>query len=51
MTVMGLTWITGVLVFDEARIPFAYLFTIFVALQVLKKSVENNAMADVPDRY
>lgn len=34
MTVMGLTWITGVLVFDEALIPFAYLFTLFVALQV-----------------
>jgi hypothetical protein len=41
---MGLTWITGVLVFDDVLIPFAYLFTIFVALQVLfKKIVKNNS--------
>ena len=31
---MGLTWITGVLVFHEALIPVAYIFTIFVAFEV-----------------
>ena len=34
MSVMGLTWITGVLVFHEALIPVAYIFTIFVAFEV-----------------
>lgn len=32
---MGLTWITGVLFFDSSLIPFAYIFTIFAAFQVL----------------
>ena len=35
-SVMGLTWITGVLVFHEALIPVAYIFTIFVAFEVTK---------------
>ena len=34
MSVMGLTWVTGVLVFHEALIPVAYIFTIFVAFEV-----------------
>ena len=34
VTVMGLTWITGVLVFElPALLPLAYIFTIFVAFQ------------------
>ncbi|XP_064406870.1 adhesion G protein-coupled receptor L3-like isoform X2 [Halichondria panicea] len=34
VTVMGLTWITGVLVFDiPALFPLAYIFTIFVSFQ------------------
>ena len=32
--VMGLTWISGVAVFHEALLPFAYIFTICVAFQV-----------------
>jgi hypothetical protein len=31
---MGLTWITGVLVFHEVLIPVAYIFAIFVAFEV-----------------
>ena len=32
--VMGITWIIGVLVFHEALLFVAYIFTIFVAFQV-----------------
>ena len=31
---MGITWIVGVLVFHEALLFVAYIFTIFVAFQV-----------------
>lgn len=34
VTVMGLTWITGVLVFHEDLVSLAYMFTMFVAFQV-----------------
>ena len=34
VTIMGLTWIVGVLVFEvPALLPLAYIFTIFVAFQ------------------
>lgn len=35
-SVMGLTWITGVIVFHKALIPVAYIFTIFVAFEVTR---------------
>lgn len=38
-TIMGFTWIVGVLVFNMALISFAYLFTIFVAFQVSHSEV------------
>lgn len=34
VTVMGLTWIVGILFFDDDLLPFAYIFTILVAFQV-----------------
>ena len=40
--VMGLTWITGVLVFDESLIPFAYVFTVFVAFQVTIEHISHS---------
>lgn len=33
-TIMGLTWIVGVLVFHSSLVTLAYIFTIFVAFQV-----------------
>ena len=34
VTIMGLTWIVGILVFEvPALFPLAYIFTIFVAFQ------------------
>ena len=34
VTIMGLTWVIGVLVFEvPALFPLAYIFTIFVAFQ------------------
>ena len=33
-TIMGLTWIVGVLVFHNSLVTLAYIFTIFVAFQV-----------------
>ena len=34
VTIMGLTWVVGVLVFEvPALLPLAYIFTIFVAFQ------------------
>ena len=34
VTVMGGTWAVGILFFDSRLLPFAYIFTIFVAFQV-----------------
>ena len=31
---MGLTWVVGILVFESTLLPFAYVFTVFVAFQV-----------------
>ena len=33
-TIMGLTWISGVVVFHKSLVAVAYIFTIFVAFQV-----------------
>ena len=34
VTIMGLTWVVGILVFEiPALLPLAYIFTIFVAFQ------------------
>ena len=32
---LGITWVFGVLAFDEATVVFLYLFAIFNSLQVL----------------
>lgn len=34
---MGITWVVGILFFDNDLLPFAYIFTVFVAFQVRAK--------------
>lgn len=50
-SVMGLTWITGVLVFHEALILVAYIFTIFVAFEVTKVACTHIVMHGCNNYY
>lgn len=44
MIVMGLTWIVGVLFFNRDLLPFAYIFTILVAFQVISQDHLDNCI-------